>query len=110
MRLGFDLLGGITVDPTRIEWAYGTNRNRPSRSWIDVAFIVRIFKHIPTGDIYEVVASEKYLPPLRRRIIEQCGGDPEWENESVFQHQVGLDVPMDGTINKPVVTERSSHP
>ena len=30
-------------------------------------------------------------------------GDPEWENESVFQYQAGLDVEMPGEIDRPVV-------
>jgi hypothetical protein len=45
-----------------------------------MTYIVRTFKHIPTGHVYEVAASECYLPPLRRRIVKQCGGDQEWEN------------------------------
>jgi len=54
-------------------------------------YILRAFKHVPAGEVYEVAASESYLPPLRRRIVQECGGDPEWENENVFEHQVGLD-------------------
>ena len=40
---------------------------------------------------------------LRLRIVQECGGDPEWENESVFQYQAGLDVEMPGEIDRPVV-------
>lgn len=71
-----------------------------------MTYVLRTFKHVLTGEVYEVAASERYLPPLRRRIVKECGGDPEWENESVFQHQVGLDITRDGDIHRPLVEKR----
>jgi hypothetical protein len=68
-----------------------------------MAYRIRTFRDLRTNDVYEVAASEQYLQPLRRRIVQECGGDPEWENESVFQYQAGLDVEMPGEIDRPVV-------
>jgi hypothetical protein len=71
-----------------------------------MTYILRTFKHLPTGEVYEVAVSENYLPPLRRRIVKECDGAPEWESESVFQHQVGLDITRDGDIDRPLVEKR----
>jgi hypothetical protein len=70
--------------------------------------VMRIFVHVLTGEIYEVAASESHLPTLRRRIVEDCGGDPEWKNETIFQHQVGFDVEKTVDIESPVVRKWST--
>ena len=70
---------------------------------------IRTFRNNRTDG--EVTASEAYLPPLRRRIVEECGGDPDWENESVYEHQIGLDFmrPGDLLADRPVA-ELKLHP
>ena len=52
---------------------------------------IRTFRNTRTGKTFEVASNEQYLPPLRRRVVKECGGEPDWENENVYEHQ-GLDV------------------
>jgi hypothetical protein len=33
---------------------------------------------------------------LRRRIVHECGNEPDWENESIYEHQVALDAQLSG--------------
>jgi hypothetical protein len=45
-----------------------------------------------------VAAEEQYLPPLRKRIVQEYGCDSDWENESIYAHQVGLDEERPGEL------------
>jgi hypothetical protein len=63
-----------------------------------MVYWIRMFRNIRTGETYQVTASEAYLPPLRRRIVEECDGAPEWENESIYEHQAGLDIRLPGSL------------
>ncbi len=48
-----------------------------------MVYWVRTFGNTRTGETFEVASNEQYLPPLRRRIVKECGGKPDWENESI---------------------------
>lgn len=60
-----------------------------------MAYWVREFRNTRTGKRFRVASDEAYLPPLRRRIVGEYGGDIDWENESVYEHQQ-LDMKLDG--------------
>ena len=51
-----------------------------------------------------MASDEQYLPKLRRRIVQECGGDPDWENESIYQHEA-LDMKRDGVHPSIVIKE-----
>jgi hypothetical protein len=76
-------------------------------SLVAMTYLKRIFVHLPTGEVFEVAASESHLSKLRRAIVEDCGGDPEWVNQTIFQHQVGFDIEKTGDIGGPVVQKWS---
>ena len=56
---------------------------------------IRMFHNPHSKKFYEVTSDETNLPRLRARLSEQKG-DPEWEDESIYVHQYGLDYPCDG--------------
>jgi hypothetical protein len=60
-----------------------------------IVYWIRTFRNTRTGKTFEVASNEQYLSPLRRRVVKECGGEPDWENESVYEHQ-GLDVKWPG--------------
>jgi hypothetical protein len=57
---------------------------------------VRTFRNTQTKTTFEVTSDEKYLPPLRKRIVEECGREPGWEDDSRYEHEPGLDIQLDG--------------
>jgi hypothetical protein len=69
-----------------------------------MVYWIRTFRNKRTDKIFEVASDERYLPPLRRRIVQECGGDPDWENESIYEHQQ-LDMKRDGEHPKIEIKE-----
>jgi hypothetical protein len=61
-----------------------------------IVYWIRTFRNTRSGKIFEVASDEQYLPPLRRRIVQECGREPDWENESIYEHQVALDAQLPG--------------
>jgi hypothetical protein len=72
-----------------------------------MGYWVRTFKNTPTGKMFEVASDEQYLPRLQERIVKECGGDPDWENESIYEHQA-LDIKLDGSHPKIEIVELPS--
>jgi hypothetical protein len=66
---------------------------------------VRNFRNKPTGKSFEVVSDEPYLPPLRKRLVQECGCEPDWENESIYEHEAALDVNYEGQHQKIEIKE-----
>jgi hypothetical protein len=61
-----------------------------------MVYWVRTFRNTQTGKAFEVTSDEEYLPPLRRRIVKECGREFGWEDESRYEHEPGLDIRLDG--------------
>jgi len=61
-----------------------------------MVYWVRSFRNTQTGKAFEVASDEPNLPPLRRRIVQECGCAPDWENESIYEHEAALDMQLDG--------------
>jgi len=56
----------------------------------------RWFRKTGTDEAFKVTSDEQYLPPLRRRIVQECGREPDWDNESIYEHQAALDREHEG--------------
>jgi hypothetical protein len=61
----------------------------------DHAFWIRSFHNPYSKKSFEVTSDEKNLPRLRAR-ISKLKNDPEWEDESTYVHEYGLDRQCDG--------------
>jgi hypothetical protein len=73
-----------------------------------MVYWVRTFRNTQTGKIFEVTSDEQYLPSLRKRIVEECGGQPDWENESIYEHEAGLDMRLEGSHPKIEIVEKTA--
>lgn len=69
---------------------------------------IREFRNSHTGRRYEVASSEPHLPLLRRRLIAECGREPGWDNESIYEHQVGFDLRLRGDLRQIEIKELPS--
>jgi hypothetical protein len=81
----------------------------PERSTKDgvMTYWTRTFHNPFTKQSFEVTSDEKNLPALRARIVRELGKDPEWENESIYVHQPGLDHSSEGLHPNIVLKEVS---
>jgi hypothetical protein len=61
-----------------------------------MVYWIRRFRNRHSGETFEVTSDEQYLPSLRRRIVIECGREPDWENESIYEHESGLDMKLEG--------------
>lgn len=61
-----------------------------------MVYWIRRFRNRHSGETFEVTSDEQYLPSLRRRIVMECGREPDWENESIYEHESGLDMKLEG--------------
>lgn len=66
----------------------------------------RTFRNTQTGRSFSVTSDEEYLPPLRRRLVQELCCEADWENESIYEHQLGLDIKRDGDFPGLTITER----
>jgi hypothetical protein len=57
---------------------------------------IRTFHNPHSKKSFEVTSDETNLPQLRARIVRELKKDPEWEDESIYVHQHGLDRQYDG--------------
>jgi hypothetical protein len=60
-----------------------------------MAYWIRMFHNPHSKKFFEVTSDETNLPRLRARIAE-LKKDPEWEDESIYVYQDGLDYQRDG--------------
>ena len=60
---------------------------------------VRTFRNTRNGKRFQVASDERSLPTLRRRLVQECGCERDWENESIYEHQA-LDVKFPGNHPK----------
>jgi hypothetical protein len=60
-----------------------------------MAYWIRTFHNPYSKKHFEVTSDERNLPRLRARIAK-LKNDPEWEKESIYEHQDGLDRQHDG--------------
>jgi hypothetical protein len=60
-----------------------------------MTYWTRTFHNPFTEQSFEVTSDERNLPALRARIAE-LKKDPEWEDESLYVHQPGLDHQSEG--------------
>ena len=66
---------------------------------------IRVFRDARSGRTFEVVSDEQHLPSLRRRLVQERGCEPDWEDESIYEHQVGLDIKFPGEHAKLAIRE-----
>jgi hypothetical protein len=57
----------------------------------------RTFHNPFTKKSFEVTSDEQNLPKLRERIVKELQADHEWQNESIYVHENGLDHQTEGS-------------
>ncbi len=60
-----------------------------------MVFWVREFQNRKSGQRFRVYSERQYVPPLREEVAKYCGDD-DWLDDSIYEHDAGLDVRFDG--------------
>jgi hypothetical protein len=60
-----------------------------------MAYWIREFKNAKTGARFRISSAIHYIPPLRQEIAKKLN-DQQWEDDSLYKHDAGLDMKLEG--------------